>query len=403
MAKVTKDKKGKSEVYDIRAYSFFFVAANPRVHGFAYISPEEMKSMSNEDICRTGTEKFCNTASKQAALLYCVSEGGLHHIHGILSSDYQIRLSTIKKFLGPSVHVEVTRGSKEEAEAYINKTGKYAEKGETILAKYQIGEIKGRQGKRTDFQVIKEYIDSGMTWTEIRRLDPRYYDSRYTTIIKNMYFDKRNADTPFKREVNVHWLTGESGSGKTGIIFELIKKYGESDVYLVSDYQNPFDGYAGEAVIILDEYRGQLPYATLLGMLEGYKKEIHCRYANVVGLWTEVYISTVKTPEAVYAKMIEKEDEKDDPIGQLLSRIADISYCYKVNRPSGTKTDRDGNKAEFYRHTISGKSYRDMKEKAGKSKLEQIKDYARSKYMSSYAMPGDIVEVFGILPEYPFS
>ena len=67
-----------------------------------------------------------------------------------------------------------------------------------------------------------------------------------------MYFDERNKETPFKRDVKVHWLVGESGSGKTGITLDLLEKYGEDGFYVVSDYQNPFDGYAGEPIIVLD-------------------------------------------------------------------------------------------------------------------------------------------------------
>ncbi len=37
--------------------------------------------------------------------------------------------------------------------------------------------------------------------------------------------------------------------------------------------------------------------------------------------------------------MIDKEEEKTDPISQLLGRITDVNYCYRVNRATGTKLD----------------------------------------------------------------
>ncbi len=393
LPKKTKEDKTK-EFNNIRSYSFFVVFNNPRTHGIAGIIPEEMKTMSNEEVCKLVAEGFCNRASKQAVVLYCKSAAGMEHIHAIFSSDNQFRLGTLKNYLGRQAHIQITRGSKEQAEAYINKTGKFEESGEKVLAKFQIGEVKGRQGKRSDIDCIRTAVDTGLTWKEIRRLNDRFYDSKYTSIIKNMFYDKREQETPFKREVNVHWLVGESGSGKTGVIYELIEKYGEDNVYLVSDYQNPFDGYAGEPVIILDEYRGQLPYATLLGMLEGYKKEIHCRYANVVGLWTEVYITTIKTPEEVYAKMIDKEDAETDPISQLLSRIKTFNYCYRVNRISGSKLDRDGQLCDFFRYTIDGQEYREMKG----NKMEQVKRAAEVDYRIMYQQKDDRVEAFSIYP-----
>ena len=386
------DKKSKNT----QAYSWFITVNYVRDNGVAGITPEDMKSMSNEDICRTVVNKWI-TDKKQAAFTYCRSASGMDHLHGILSSNSTVRFSTIKNFLGKKAHIEMTQGTKKEAEDYINKMGKYAEKGEVILAKFQVGEIKGRQGGRSDIQLIRDAINEGLTWRAVMRLEDRFYSPKYVSIIKNMYFDKRNQETPFKRDVKVHWLVGDSGSGKTGITLDLLKEYGEDSFFIVSDYQNPFDGYAGERIIILDEFRGQIPYAVLLGMLEGYKKEMHARYANVIGLWDEVYISTIKTPEEVYAKMMEKEDSETDPISQLLGRLTDVSYCYRVNRPTGTKRDRDGNPAEFYRYTCT--DYKGLEFKhSGDARLKRLKGLAKRDYLDNHREEGDTVEAFNIKP-----
>lgn len=386
------DKKAK----DTQSRSWFIVVDYVRDNGVAGITPEDMKSMSDEDICRTVVNKWI-TDKKQAAFTYCRSASGMDHLHGILSSNSTVRFSTIKNFLGEKAHIEMTQGTKKEAEDYINKMGKYAEKGEVILAKFQVGEIKGRQGGRSDIQLIRDAINEGLTWRAVMRLEDRFYSPKYVSIIKNMYFDKRNQETPFKRDVKVHWLVGDSGSGKTGITLDLLKEYGEDSFFIVSDYQNPFDGYAGERIIILDEFRGQIPYAVLLGMLEGYKKEMHARYANVIGLWDEVYISTIKTPEEVYAKMMEKEDSETDPISQLLGRLTDVSYCYRVNRPTGTKRDRDGNPAEFYRYTCT--DYKGLEFKhSGDARLKRLKGLAKRDYLDNHREEDDTVEAFNIKP-----
>lgn len=387
------DKKAK----DTQSRSWFIVIDYVRDNGVAGITPEDMKLMSNEEICQTVANKWASD-KRQAAITYCRSASGMEHLHGVLSSDSSVRFSTIKNFLGEKAHIEMTMGTKKEAEDYINKMGKYAEKGEVILAKFQVGEIKGRQGGRSDIQLIRDAINEGLTWRAVMRLEDRFYSPKYVSIIKNMYFDKRNQETPFKRDVKVHWLVGDSGSGKTGITLDLLKEYGENSFFIVSDYQNPFDGYAGERIIILDEFRGQIPYAVLLGMLEGYKKEMHARYANVIGLWDEVYISTIKTPEEVYAKMMEKEDSESDPISQLLGRLTDVSYCYRVNRPTGTKRDRDGNPAEFYRYTCTDYKGLELKH-SGDTRLKRLKGLAKRDYLDNHREEGDTVEAFNIKPD----
>lgn len=391
------DKEIKSKAKDTESRSWFIVCPNVRTNGVAGAGAEELKERTEQEICDYVVKKW-SSATKQAACLYCRSAEGMEHLHIVLCSKSSVRFSTVKKFIGSGAHIEMTMGTKTQVEAYINKTGKFEEKGEVILAKAQEGELTGRQGKRTDIEIIREAIDEGMTWQAVVRLRDHFYQNRYISLIKAMYFDKRKQETPFKREIKVHWLVGESGSGKTGVIFELVEKYGEENIYLVSDYQNPFDGYAGEPVIILDEFRGQLSYATLLGMLEGYKKEMHCRYANVLGLWNEVYITTIKTPEEVYTKMIEKDESESDPISQLLSRISDVSYCYRVNRADGTKTDRNGQPAEFLRYTT--KNYRLLKvDKEKKTRLPELKFFAKLDYEMRKGKKGDTVEAFGVSPE----
>ena len=145
-----------------------------------------------------------------------------------------------------------------------------------------------------------------------------------------------------------------------------------------------------------------MPYAVLLGMLEGYKKEIHCRYANVLGLWTDVYITTIKTPEEAYAKMIDKEEEKSDPISQLLGRITDVNYCYRVNRATGTKLDRNGNPAEFYRYQISGEEYRKLTMRKDITATDEIEGKALEEYLSKYAQAGDRIQAYSkVVSENP--
>ena len=135
---------------------------------------------------------------------------------------------------------------------------------------------------------------------------------------------------------------------------------------------------------------------------KGYKKEIHCRYANVLGLWTDVYITTIKTPEEAYAKMIDKEEEKSDPISQLLGRITDVNYCYRVNRATGTKLDRNGNPAEFYRYQISGEEYRKLTMRKDITATDEIEGKALEEYLSKYAQAGDRIQAYSkVVSENP--
>ena len=69
-----------------------------------------------------------------------------------------------------------------------------------------------------------------------------------------------------------------------------MEKYSYSGVYRVTDYSHPFDSYAGEDVLLLDEYGSNLKIRDLLNYLDGYPLTLPARYSNRVACYTKVYI-----------------------------------------------------------------------------------------------------------------
>lgn len=298
--------------------SWFCVWNNPQ-EIFPNLQPEEVSEKVldmwvSEHPTRTG------------AVAYCISENGLIHLHMVLEDTNQARFSTLKKIY-PQAHLEPTKGTKEQAEDYINKRGKFTEKGEQVVYIAKFGEIKGSQGQRKDLEIVQDYIDNGLTPSQIMNKNISY--RRYEKLIKDAYFDKRYAETPFLRDIRCIWHVGESASGKTYSVMKLIEEHGEDNIYFVSDYDNGgLDKYGGEPFLFLDEFRGQIKYSVLLGMLQGYKQQFHARYTNVIGLWNEVHISTVLPPELVYKNMV-TENSHLDSLKQLFRRIDKIVYHWK--------------------------------------------------------------------------
>lgn len=264
--------------------------------------------------------------TRTGAVAYCISEIGLIHLHMVLEDSNQARFSALKK-LFPKAHLEATKGTKEQAEDYINKRGKFIEKGEQVIYVARYGDIKGAQGQRKDLEIVQDLIEQGYTPSQIMRLNISY--RRYEKLIKDAYFDKRERETPLVRDMTVIWHVGKSGTGKTFSIIKLIELYGEDNVYLVTDYDNGgLDKYNGEPVLFLDEFRGQIKYGTLLNMLQGYKQQFHARYTNIIGLWNEVHFSTVLPPEKVYQNMVQ-ENQSIDTLEQLFRRIDYVMYHWK--------------------------------------------------------------------------
>lgn len=79
----------------------------------------------------------------------------------------------------------------------------------------------------------------------------------------------------------------------------------------------------------MDEFRGQMWFALLLTLLQGYRVQIPCRYSNSYALWNEVHITSVLPPERVYQSMVLESNRGFDTIDQLLRRISSVAYHYK--------------------------------------------------------------------------
>lgn len=310
---------------------------------------------SPSEICQIVVDTWCATKpGRTAACVYCISASGNHHLHIVTecSSNDKFYFTTLKKLYGQNFHIEPTRGQKKDVEDYILKQGKFEEKGEIIVSKYQSGEIKGAQGSRNDLQSYANMIEKdGLTPIEIFRNNIN--SRRYEKIIKQHYFDYRNKNTPLVRNVEVIWHVGTTGTGKSYEITMLEDK-NPGSVYFVSDYENGgFDNYSGEEILCLEEFRGQLKYSTLLIVLDKYKRDLHCRYCNCLGLWSQVHITSPFFPDEVYKKM---QVDDVDAMDQLLRRITYVDYHYKKDGhywkcriPSPEYTNREI--AEAYANT----------------------------------------------------
>lgn len=71
-----------------------------------------------------------------------------------------------------------------------------------------------------------------------------------------------------------------------------MEQFGYSNVYRVTDYLHPFDGYKGQDVIIFEEFRTSFPISDMLNYLDGYPLELPCRYNNKYACFTKVYMIT---------------------------------------------------------------------------------------------------------------
>ena len=298
-------------------YSWFCVLNNPR---------EIYSGEPNEVTDKALGDWISDKPTRTGAVAFCISADGLEHLHMVLEDSNKARFSAVKNAF-PKAHLEPTKGTKEQAEDYIYRRGKFAEKNESVLYTKQHGEIRCAQGKRNDLDLIQDFIEQGMTPREIMSINIKY--RRFEKMIKDHYYEKRKKETPIKREVKVFWHIGETGCGKSYEHVLLSEEHGEDEVYFMTEYKNGFDMYNGERILFMDEFRGQIQYNQLLTVLDDYKSQVSARYSNIVALWYEVHVTSVLPPEKVYQAMVES-NRNIDTVDQLKRRIDFIVYHQKI-------------------------------------------------------------------------
>ena len=219
-----------------------------------------------------------------------IGEQGTYHTHLFIFRRSFIRFETVKnKF--PMAHIEYCYGSTQDNRDYVRKEGKYkdTDKAETNLINTfeEYGECPiEEQGKRNDLNELYSMIKDGMSNYDILEVNPNYM----LQIDKIERCRQTVREEEFKRmfrKLTVEYWYGDTGQGKTRTVME---HYGYENVYRVTNYKYPFDGYRGQDVIIFEEFYNSFKIQEMLTYLDGYPLDLPCRYNNKVACYTKVYI-----------------------------------------------------------------------------------------------------------------
>lgn len=219
-----------------------------------------------------------------------IGEQETPHTHIFVIFKNAVMFSTIQsKFYG--AHIEPANGNNQQNRDYIRKEGKWAEdeKKETNLIETfkEFGEMPPDReaGKKLKVEVY-EMVKAGASNYEIIEKYPIAMNMLDNIEkVRQMVQNEMQKDT--FRDLYVEYIWGDSGVGKTRSVMD---KYSYVNVYRVTNYLHPFDGYKGQDVIIFDEFRSSLPLTDMLNYLDGYPIELPCRYADKQACYTKVYI-----------------------------------------------------------------------------------------------------------------
>lgn len=303
---------------------------------------------------------LCSTWSgsgkeRAAGVAVCVSEKGLYHAHIALYGNLTT-LRNVAKIMFNS-HIEPQLGGKKELTGYLLKEAPYDEKGEHVLHTKGLENIQDNKGRRSDMEEIEELLNQGLSPSEIME---NFSYRRYEKMIKSAFVEKRIKEAPLLKEnKECIWVVGASGSGKSYYYYQLCEEHGSDSVYFATDFENGgLDFYIEQGappILFLDEFKGNMPFAQLLIMLDKYSRaQVHCRYSNCYCLWTKVIITSVYPPDEAYSFMVESDRRDRDKFSQLIRRLDRIDYKYK----------KDGEYRTFSIPAGEYLDYEDLKQRA---------------------------------------
>lgn len=202
---------------------------------------------------------------------------------------------------GQRPHTEKCRGKVEHQEAYCEKEGQWYEWGS-----------RPSQGKRVDLDsVAAEVYDGSKTTDQIALSSPVTFHQYGRTL---QYIEDLRLRQTWRTEMTeCIWFHGPTGVGKSHFAFE---GYHPDTHYLWTDDGGWWDGYRQQHTVILNDYRGEMPYNKMLQLIDKWPFNVRRRHREPMPFTSKMVIITSSLPpEAIYHRRLE-----EDNIAQLLRR-----------------------------------------------------------------------------------
>lgn len=176
------------------------------------------------------------------------------------------------------------------------------------------------QGKRNDLIVLRDQITHGAITAESVAIDnPIFYHQYGRTLHKIEDITRRKLKRTWMTEGI--WFWGPTGTGKTHKAYEYVN-FDFDKVYNWVNDNGWWDTYEGQEVVLINDFRGSIPYGELLNLIDKWPYSVRRRCREPTPFLAKtVIITSPMSPEDVYHNL-----QARDGIEQLLRRLTRIEY-----------------------------------------------------------------------------
>jgi len=208
-------------------------------------------------------------------------------------------------------HMEIMKGDFTDNEKYCSKEQHFTHFG-TVP----------KQGRRVDLEEITEQIKEGkISVDEICLTQPMLFHQYGRTLDRVEKIINRRKYRNWM--TTCQWIYGKTGLGKSHKCYE---GYNPDSFYIYNCNDNGFwNGYTGQETVIINEFRGQIPYGELLDLIDKWPKFVKIKGSEQTPFLAKHIIITSSLPPAeVYHNLAEH-----DSLEQLFRRIK-VLHLFKA-------------------------------------------------------------------------
>jgi len=209
---------------------------------------------------------------------------GTPHLQGYLAYKNRVRLATLHRLL-PRAHFTIARGSPDQNRTYCTKP-------ETSCGNpTELGDFEEipRAGQRSDLDELQTALDAGLTNDDYATT---YFSTfvRYPKIV-DAYQQAKIRARSSKNAIKCVLVTGNARTGKTMFTEHLALSHGGG--YYRHSLGGFWDGYRGESVVILEDFRGSsLSFGDFKRIVDRYAVRVHIKGTSCQMAATVFYITT---------------------------------------------------------------------------------------------------------------
>lgn len=261
---------------------------------------EKLKSWKGVEYCIVGRE-VCPTT-------------GRNHLQGYCEFRSPKLGKTIKNW-NNTMNFREARGTKDQNEEYCSKDRDFFEWGEPK-----------KQGARTDLYALRDEIKEGKSVDDICMENPYAHHTYGRTLQKIEDIRLRKLYRTWRTKGIYRF--GKTQTGKSYHAYMIDCSRDPDETYSVKKNDKGWqDGYTGQKWVVINEFRGQIPFGELLELVDEWPYTLSRRAKEPVPFLAEkVVITSSLPPEEVYRGLL----HKDDRMEQFYERFTVIEHISKT-------------------------------------------------------------------------